>query len=62
MSIADIRTQYSLKSLLEADALPDAINQFQQWWNEATHAELTEVNAMTLATASADGVPDARIV
>lgn len=62
MSIADIRTQYSLKSLLEADALPDAIDQFQQWWNEAVHAELTEVNAMTLATASADGLPDARIV
>lgn len=62
MSIADIRTQYSLKSLLEADVLPDAIAQFQQWWNEAMHAELTEVNAMTLATASADGVPDARIV
>ena len=62
MSIADIRIQYSLKSLLEADALPDAMDQFQQWWNEATHAELTEVNAMTLATASADGFPDARIV
>ncbi|MGE9311895.1 pyridoxamine 5'-phosphate oxidase [Niabella sp. CJ426] len=62
MSIADIRIQYSLKSLLEADALPDAIDQFQQWWNEAMHAELTEVNAMTLATASADGLPDARIV
>ncbi|WP_114789742.1 pyridoxamine 5'-phosphate oxidase [Niabella yanshanensis] len=62
MSIADIRTQYSLKSLLEADAFPDAMDQFQHWWNEATHAELTEVNAMTLATASADGLPDARIV
>lgn len=62
MSIADIRIQYSLKSLLEADAHPDAIEQFQQWWNEATHAELTEVNAMTLATASAEGFPDARIV
>lgn len=62
MSIADIRTQYSLKSLVETDALPDAIDQFRQWWNEATHAELTEVNAMTLATASADGLPDARIV
>ncbi len=62
MSIADIRTQYSLKSLLEADALADAMDQFQQWWNEAIHSELTEVNAMTLATASADGLPDARIV
>lgn len=62
MSIADIRTQYSLKNLLEADVLPDAVDQFRQWWTEAVHAELTEVNAMTLATASADGEPDARIV
>lgn len=62
MSIADIRTQYSRKSLSEADALPDAIEQFEAWWNEALHAALTEVNAMTLATVSADGMPDARIV
>ncbi|MFT4095133.1 MAG: pyridoxamine 5'-phosphate oxidase [Niabella sp.] len=62
MSISDIRTQYSLKSLLESEALPDAIAQFEQWWKEALHAELTEVNAMTLATAAADGTPDARIV
>ncbi|GAB3414241.1 pyridoxamine 5'-phosphate oxidase [Niabella aquatica] len=62
MSIADIRTQYCQKSLLEAEASLNAIDQFQQWWNEALLAELTEVNAMTLATASADGTPDARIV
>ena len=61
-SIADIRTQYSQKVLLENDALPDATDQFELWWNEALHAELTEVNAMTLATASAKGTPDARIV
>jgi len=62
MSIADIRTQYCQKSLLEAEASSNAIDQFQQWWDEAVLAELTEVNAMTLATASADGTPDARIV
>lgn len=62
MSIADIRTQYAQKKLCEEDALPNAINQFQVWWNEALVAELTEVNAMTLATAYADGTPDARIV
>jgi pyridoxamine 5'-phosphate oxidase len=60
--IADIRTQYSQKSLTEAEALPDALEQFEQWWAEAINAELTEVNAMTLATAFADGTPDARIV
>ena len=62
MSIADIRTQYCQKSLLEAEASSNAIDQFRQWWDEAMLAALTEVNAMTLATASADGIPDARIV
>ncbi len=62
MSIADIRTQYSQKKLSEADVLPDAIGQFEVWWNEALHAALSEVNAMTLATVSAEGMPDARIV
>ncbi|WP_409966636.1 Pyridoxine/pyridoxamine 5'-phosphate oxidase [Mycovorax composti] len=62
MNIADIRTQYSQKSLSEADVLPDAIAQFEKWWDEVIHSQITEPNAMTLATASLDGVPDARIV
>lgn len=61
-SIADIRIQYSKKSLLENEAFPDAMAQFEAWWNEALYAELTEVNAMTLATVTANGLPDARIV
>lgn len=61
-SIADIRTQYSKQSLLETDALPDAVAQFEKWWKEAMRAELTEPNAMTLATVTAGGIPDARIV
>ncbi|TXI31385.1 MAG: pyridoxamine 5'-phosphate oxidase [Niabella sp.] len=61
-SIADIRTQYAQKSLLESDALPDAIDQFQKWWDEVIHSEATEPNAMTLATATKNGEPDARIV
>lgn len=40
----------------------DPIKQFEQWWNEAVHSKLDEVNAMTLATASPDGLPSARIV
>jgi len=62
MNIADIRIQYSQKSLSEADVLPDAIAQFEKWWDEVIHSQITEPNAMTLATASLDGVPDARIV
>jgi pyridoxamine 5'-phosphate oxidase len=62
ISIADIRKNYSLKQLLESDADPDPVKQFHKWWNEALEARLEEVNAMTLATASADGFPSARIV
>jgi len=60
--IADIRINYSLRSLSETEVAADPIEQFGQWWQEARQSELLEVNAMTLATASADGVPSARIV
>jgi len=61
-SIADIRKEYRLKKLSEADAHENAIVQFDLWWKEAMDSEIDEVNAMTLATASSDGVPAARIV
>lgn len=61
-SIADIRKDYQLQSLSEQDVHPHPIQQFSQWWNEAIQSQITEVNAMTLATASCDGVPAARIV
>lgn len=61
-TIADIRKDYKLKSLLEKDVATDPIRQFDTWWQEALHSEIEEVNAMTLATASADGIPAARIV
>lgn len=61
-NIADIRKEYKLRTLSESDVLADPIRQFDRWWQEAIHSNLEEVNAMTLATASADGMPDARIV
>lgn len=61
-SIADIRKDYKLKSLLEEDVLNHPIEQFNSWWNEALNSKIQEVNAMTLATATADGIPSARIV
>lgn len=61
-NIASIRKNYALKTLSEHDVFPDPIRQFQQWWDEAIHSNIEEVNAMTLATASADGMPSARIV
>lgn len=62
MSIADIRKDYRQHSFGEADAQEDAMEQFKIWWEEAVRSEIEEVNAMTLATASSDGVPAARIV
>jgi pyridoxamine 5'-phosphate oxidase len=61
-NIADIRKDYKLQTLSEQDVTKDPIGQFDKWWQEAVHAGIDEVNAMTLATASADGMPDARIV
>jgi pyridoxamine 5'-phosphate oxidase len=61
-NIADIRTDYKLQSFSESDALPDPILQFSKWWNEALQSNIDEVNAMTLATSSIDGMPAARIV
>ncbi|MET0462499.1 MAG: pyridoxamine 5'-phosphate oxidase [Chitinophagaceae bacterium] len=60
--IAGIRTNYSRQSLSENDIDPNAIRQFAKWWQEAVDSEIGEVNAMTLATASSDGIPSARIV
>jgi pyridoxamine 5'-phosphate oxidase len=60
--IRDIRKDYKLKSLLEDDVLPDPLNQFSVWWNEAVNSKIEEVNAMTLATATPNGLPSARIV
>lgn len=61
-SISDIRTDYRMKSLLESDAASDPFAQFGHWWLEAVESKIDEVNAMTLATSSADGFPSARIV
>jgi pyridoxamine 5'-phosphate oxidase len=61
-NIADIRKEYKLRTLSEREVDADPFKQFDAWWQEAVHSKLEEVNAMTLATATADGMPDARIV
>ncbi len=61
-AIANIRKDYKLQTLSEKDVSKDPFSQFDKWWQEAIHAGVDEPNAMTLATASADGMPDARIV
>jgi pyridoxamine 5'-phosphate oxidase len=50
------------RGLLEADMQVNPIEQFRLWFDEATAAGLHEPGAMTLATATAAGVPAARLV
>jgi pyridoxamine 5'-phosphate oxidase len=61
-SIADIRKDYKLASFDETDAAANPINQFTNWWNDATKSNIDEVNAMTLATVTPKNTPSARIV
>ncbi len=60
--IADIRKDYIKQTLLEKDVDHDPFIQFNKWWDEAIKSELDEINAITLATATLNGVPSARIV
>jgi pyridoxamine 5'-phosphate oxidase len=62
MSAADLRKEYMLRGLSEAELDPDPIRQFRVWFDGALGAGLIEPNAMTLATASRDGRPSARMV
>jgi pyridoxamine 5'-phosphate oxidase len=62
MNLADLRQEYMRAGLTEADAHPDPFVQFERWLKDALTAELPLANAMTLATVSPEGGPDARIV
>ena len=46
----------------EEDLAPTWVEQFDRWFADAVAAELPEPNAVVVATADADGAPDARIV
>jgi pyridoxamine 5'-phosphate oxidase len=60
--LAELRREYARERLDIADAAADPIAQFARWFGEALSAGSTEANAMTLATADAQGRPSARVV
>jgi pyridoxamine 5'-phosphate oxidase len=62
MSLVDLRTEYTQRILTESAVDGDPIRQFQAWLAEAVAAQLKEPHAMTLATATPDGRPSARMV
>jgi pyridoxamine 5'-phosphate oxidase len=59
---SNLRKEYRRDRLRKANAAADPFVQFGYWLQEATQSPLHEPNAMTLATASADGRPSARMV
>lgn len=59
---SSIRTDYSKKVLSKNDVLPDPIEQFNQWFEEALKAEVVEANAMNLSTVNSTGQPSGRMV
>jgi pyridoxamine 5'-phosphate oxidase len=60
--IARLRKDYMKSALDDEHADSDPIRQFTRWWDEATRSQLSEANAMTLATADREGRPSARAV
>jgi pyridoxamine 5'-phosphate oxidase len=62
MSLDDLRREYTQRGLREDDLAADPFTQFGVWFDEVAQAEVREPNAMTLATATPDGQPSARMV
>ena len=60
--LSDLRKEYTRAGLSESDADRDPVEQFRRWFAEALAADLHEPNAMTVATATRDGRPSARVV
>jgi pyridoxamine 5'-phosphate oxidase len=61
-ALADLRKDYSMAGLTEADAGTEPFPLFQRWLDQAIAAELSDPNALILATCTPDGVPSARAV
>ncbi len=61
-NIADLRRSYERAALDETASHADPLQQFAQWLQEALSAEVTDANAMTLATVGSNLRPSTRIV
>ena len=61
-TIAELRREYARSRLDERDLAEDPFAMFSTWFAQAVETAVPEPNAMTLATATPDGTPSARIV
>lgn len=62
MDIADLRREFTHAGLDRDDLDPNPFNQFERWFRQAEQAGLDQPNAMSLATADADGAVSIRTV
>ena len=62
MDIHKIRTDYKRDELKDDGLEQDPIILFRHWFETAVNSNIPEVNAMTLATATTEGLPSARTV
>lgn len=60
--LAQMRKSYEQAELDESHVLPQPMDQFHHWFDEAVRAKALEPNAMTLATVGADGRPSTRVL
>jgi pyridoxamine 5'-phosphate oxidase len=60
--LEDLRKEYSMETLDQAQVDRDPMKQFQAWMEEAIRAQALEPTAMTLATVDPRGRPAGRIV
>lgn len=60
--VSNLRKEYARSGLHESGLAADPVEQFRLWISDAFDANLVEPNAMTLATASPEGAPSARVV
>src|SRR5918998_2175415 len=57
-----MRRDYDRQGLREDDLAPTWVEQFDRWFADVVAADIPEPNAVVVATADADGAPDARLV
>jgi pyridoxamine 5'-phosphate oxidase len=62
LDLSQIRTDYARAGLHENDLAPSPAIQIERWLHDAIAAGHPEPTAMTLATASPEGEPSARVV
>ena len=62
IDLAGLRREYETQGLHRADLHHDPIEQFATWFSTAVNSALPDANAISLATATPDGKPSARIV